>query len=84
MISRLKNYFTDHPQSVGESYFEHMQQALFFSFRMLLGGLACLSHGFLPFLFKSTGSGTISLLNDRMVINRRVKVEGATYPSPGE
>jgi len=35
-------------------------------------GLACLVHGFLPFLFVKTGSRTISDLNDRMVVNRRV------------
>ena len=42
-----------------------------FGSRMILGGLACMLHGLLPFLFTSTGRRTIELLHDRMVINRR-------------
>ena len=63
--------FTEHPASVGESYGEHMGQALGFGSRMVLAGLACLIHGVLPFLFVRTGSRAIAELNDRMVINRR-------------
>jgi len=65
--------FTDHPASVGESYGEHMGRALYFGTRMVLAGLACLVHAFLPFLFVRTGSGAIAELNDRMVRRRRVK-----------
>ena len=66
--------FTEHPSSVGESYGEHMGQAVFFGSRMMLAGLACLVHGVLPFLFVRTGSRTISELNERMVRNRRAPV----------
>ena len=63
--------FTEHPASVGESYGEHMGQAVCFGSRMVLAGLACLVHGVLPFLFVRTGSRTINELNERMVLNRR-------------
>ena len=66
--------FTEHPASVGESYGEHMGQALCFGTRMVLAGLACLVHGVLPFLFVRTGSRTINELNERMVRNRRTAV----------
>ncbi len=66
--------FTQHPASVGESYGEHMGQAVCFGSRMVLAGLACLVHGLLPFLFVRTGSRTISELNERMVRNRRPAV----------
>ncbi|HYM26601.1 MAG TPA: DUF6356 family protein [Steroidobacteraceae bacterium] len=66
--------FTEHPASVGESYGEHMGQALCFGSRMVLAGLACLVHGVLPFLFVRTGSRTINELNERMVLNRRTAV----------
>lgn len=66
----LKRAFTEHPASVGESYFQHMGMALGFSARMILGGLACLAHGVFPFLFKSTGRRCIEDLHDRMVANR--------------
>lgn len=63
--------FTEHPASVGESYGEHMGQALCFGTRMVCAGLACLVHAVLPFLFVRTGSRAIAELNDRMVRNRR-------------
>ena len=62
--------FTEHPASVGESYGEHMGQALCFGGRMVFAGLACLIHGVLPFLFVRTGSRTIAELNDRMITRR--------------
>lgn len=63
--------FTDHPESVGESYGEHLVTATGFGARMVLAGLACMVHAFLPFLFVKTGSHQISGLYDRMVANRR-------------
>lgn len=65
--------FTEHPESVGETYLEHMGQATFFGTRMIAAGLACLVHGLLPFFFTTTGSRTIALLHERMVTNRRRK-----------
>mgnify|MGYP001259487909 FL=1 len=65
--------FTDHPASVGESYGEHLAMASGFGVRMILGGIACLIHGLLPFLFVRTGSGQIAQLHDTMVANRRRK-----------
>lgn len=52
----MKNIFTDHPHSVNENYFQHMRFASAFGFKMLAGGLACLTHAIFPFLFKKTGS----------------------------
>jgi len=63
--------FTDHPASVGETYFEHMGRATGFGLRMIGAGIACLVHALLPFLFQRTGSAAIAELNDRMVVNRR-------------
>jgi Family of unknown function (DUF6356) len=65
------NPFIDHPASVGETYGEHLAAASGFGFSMILGGLACLVHGLLPFLFLRTGSSTIARLHERMVVNRR-------------
>jgi hypothetical protein len=80
----LRDLFTEHPASVGETYGEHMGMALSFSGRMFLGAMACLIHGFLPFLFVRTGSGTIAELHERMVVNRRrqpVEAPGAAIPA---
>ena len=62
--------FNDHPASIGESYGEHLVHASGFGFRMMLGGLACMVHGLLPFLFVKTGSQQISSLHSKMVTNR--------------
>ena len=62
--------FTSHPNSVGESYFEHMGQAASFATCMIAAGAACAVHAVLPFLFKSTGRETILKLHERMVTHR--------------
>tara|TARA_R110002020_G_scaffold266483_29_gene481439 strand:+ start:3635 stop:3880 length:246 start_codon:yes stop_codon:yes gene_type:complete len=67
----MRRLFTEHPDSVGESYFEHMGVAFSFGFKMLGAGCACLLHGFFPFMFTTTGSRTVTELHDRMVANRR-------------
>lgn len=54
--------FTDHPQSVGETYLEHFQFATRFGARLVVAGAACVVHGFLPFIFLTTGSRTVRAL----------------------
>ncbi len=66
----LRKLFVDHPQSVGESYFEHLLVAFGFGFKMLGAGLACMIHGLVPGLFKTTGSQAITCLHDKLVANR--------------
>ena len=66
----LKRAFTEHPASVGETYWQHLVHASSFGVRMMLGGLACVLHGLLPFLFVKTGSKQIETLHGRMVVNR--------------
>jgi hypothetical protein len=50
---------------------------------MILGGLACLVHGLLPFLFVRTGSATISALHTRMVTHRRQAAPADAATQPG-
>ncbi len=62
--------FTEHPNSVGETYFEHMASAVSFSARMFVGAICCLLHAVFPFICVRTGSGIIADLHDRMITNR--------------
>jgi hypothetical protein len=62
--------FTAHPGSVGESYAQHLRHAAGFGTSMIGGGLACLVHAVLPFLFTHTGSAVVTALNTRMVAGR--------------
>ncbi|MGY6709165.1 MAG: DUF6356 family protein [Rhizobiaceae bacterium] len=66
MAARLARLFTAHPQTVGESYFEHMGFALWFASRLLLAGGAALTHAFLPFLCETTASRIIRELHQRI------------------
>ncbi|MBL4618517.1 MAG: hypothetical protein GXP04_04030 [Alphaproteobacteria bacterium] len=66
----IKRAFTEHPASVGESYFQHMGMAFGFGAKMVCTGAACLLHGLFPFLFVRTGSRCIEDLHGRMVIHR--------------
>ncbi|GAA4012965.1 hypothetical protein GCM10022280_08780 [Sphingomonas swuensis] len=68
-------FFTEHPESVGESYGEHLLVASSFGASMIAGGIACLIHGLVPGLFMKTGSDTIRRLNQRMVTHRQRKPE---------
>lgn len=64
------SFLTDHLDEVGESYWEHMLKAAGFAMAMLVGGVACLVHALLPFLFVKTGSARIRHLHEVMVENR--------------
>ena len=66
----LEKLFLAHPRSVGESYFEHMAQALRFAGLLFLGGLACVIHALLPLTFRHTGSGIVRRLYRKMVVMR--------------
>jgi hypothetical protein len=59
----VKNPFTAHPNSVGESYLEHGLFACRYGAKMTAGGLAALLHGIFPFLFQTTGSRITRELN---------------------
>jgi hypothetical protein len=65
--------FTQHPASVGETYLQHLRSASTFAIRMLAGGLACMVHAFLPFIFERTASNCIHQLHQRMVVHRALR-----------
>lgn len=66
----IKRAFTEHPESVGETYFQHLGMALSFGARMMAAGLACCLHALFPFAFKSTGKRCIETLHREMVTHR--------------
>jgi uncharacterized integral membrane protein (TIGR00698 family) len=62
--------FTHHPETVGESYFEHLCSAWGFAATMALGALGCALHGLFPWAFQTSGSRRIRELHERMVTHR--------------
>ena len=69
-MRKLSRLFVEHPETVGETYLQHLQQASGFALCMFSAGLACLIHGLFPFMFQSTGSDKIRNLHSRMVMHR--------------
>ena len=63
----MKNIFTEHPKSIGETYFQHMFFAFSFGINMLLGGLACVIHAIFPFLFVKTASNFLLKMTENFV-----------------
>jgi hypothetical protein len=64
------NAFTEHPRSVGESYWQHMGVALSFAGAMALGAAASLVHAVFPFLCTRTGSDVVLRLHARVARRR--------------
>jgi len=73
--------FTHHPETVGETYFEHLGSAWGFASTMAVGAMACLLHGLFPFAFQSSGSRRIRELHERMVTHRTAP-KAARKPLP--
>lgn len=61
----MNNPFTKHPHEVGESYFEHLLEALYLFVRLTYSGLVMIIHAFVPFLFTKTASKTIFYFHAR-------------------
>ncbi len=70
------NPLTEHLREAGETYPQHLVKAVGFGITMLAGGVACLVHAILPFLFVTTGSTCISRLHSRLQSRRAAVVEG--------
>jgi hypothetical protein len=70
-VSLFRSLFTEHPESVDETYLQHFISAVGFGTRMIVAGVACMVHGLLPAVFVNRGSDTICALHERMVLKRR-------------
>ncbi len=69
-MKTLKQLFTDHPASVGETYLEHAIHAVGFGAALLFGALGCFLHALVPAFCTATGSRIVARLYDRMILNR--------------
>jgi hypothetical protein len=64
VFKSFKRLFTEHPNSVGESYIKHCVVAIFFSISLLFAGVVCLIHAIFPFLFVDTASSIAGWIID--------------------
>ena len=65
-MTSLTRIMVDHPNSVGETYFQHMRFALRFSGMLFAAGFCALVHAVLPFCFEKTASNIIRRLYARI------------------
>jgi hypothetical protein len=70
-MTPLRRAFNEHPESVGETYWQHMGTALSFALTLALAAAVSLVHAVLPFLCVKTASGLVTRLHGRMVVNRQ-------------
>jgi hypothetical protein len=66
----MYNPFTKHPNSVGETYLEHMKIALSTAIKIQLVVLIIVVHAIFPFLFEKTGGDEIEKINKDLQYRR--------------
>ena len=62
----MTNVFTKHPKEVGETYLEHMFNALRYSLTFLFLSVVAFIHAILPFLFTRTASCVVQEMADHI------------------
>ena len=60
----MKNNFKHHPNSVGETYFEHFLKAFGFGIKLMLISLRVFIHAIFPWCFENSASDRINKLNN--------------------
>ena len=63
------SFLTKHLRAIDKSYFEHLKDALYYGFRLLLGVIGAILHAIFPFILTTIASDTIDDLH-KMNINR--------------
>ncbi len=71
LTSTAMKFFTQHPASIGETYWQHLGVAFSFAIALFGAAFAALVHAFLPSCFEKTASLKITELHNRMVHNRQ-------------
>lgn len=80
-LSQITSYRSEHLKAVNMSYFQHMAYALGYSIATLGTSAIFLIHAFIPDLFKTTGSDSISALHKHFQEERNI-IESKTKPIP--
>ena len=60
----MRNLFKEHPNSVGETYFQHFLKSCSFGIKLILIGIRAFVHAIFPWCFEHSASDRISKLND--------------------
>lgn len=66
LLAQWRRTFTEHPEEVGETYFQHLKAAAGFSGQLLVAAGAALTHALIPSLCKHTARHRIAALHARL------------------
>lgn len=77
----VQRVFLDHPERVGEGYFEHMLFAFKFSGRLFKASAAALLHAFVPSLCETTASQSIIDMHSEIAARRAQMAKGGARPN---
>ncbi len=69
----LKKLFCDHPNSVKQTYLQHLWWSCCASFKALMVAIVLILHGIFPFIFEKTGSNLIIGLASKFQTGERKK-----------
>ena len=62
-LKKIKNLFTEHPNSLGESYLEHLGQAARLACKCQLAAATQLLHALFPFISPPFNTDVCSMIN---------------------
>ena len=71
---KLPRKFTEHPESVGETYFEHMAFAAGMSAKLLKAAACCAIHAVMPWRHCTTGSTAIKEMHEVVTAGERANL----------
>lgn len=66
----MRNLFCSHPNSVNETYFQHLLSAFSFAGSLFLAAALCSVHAVLPFVLSEAASHRVRELYQRMIEQR--------------
>jgi hypothetical protein len=78
MKNPIRHLFTEHPESVGETYTEHLRIALTLSLRLLGAAIMCAVHALAPWLFTTSASQAVTRLYQDMLARSGVSTDRST------
>lgn len=65
-VNEFSKKLVEHPESVGQTYFEHMANATEYGVKSCVAGGVFFAHAVCPFLFEHTGSEMVNNLNNQL------------------
>ena len=80
MNGKLDTLFTEHPRSLGMSWWGHGVGAVKIGAEMIGAGTACLVHAVVPGLFTETAGRTVVRLHDHMQRRRASADRPESWP----